>query len=169
MGFFIRPGSDHCQPLYCSLTDRCFRNLTASQVRQQLDNSFQCFQYFLSKFRVSLLQLVCNLFSWLICKEHSNLGSGVPVSIIGVSGIWSCRMNHVSMYSGRGLFVKYVVLYSWEVCISHSCTQYMSWLIIRKDMCFWQKAHPQVLYGWDKDKEGQGLHAGCCCWWNLQI
>ena len=54
--------------------------------------------------------------------------------MFGVSGIWPCEMNHVSMCSGRGLFVKYVVLYSWEVCISHSCTQYMCWLIIRKDI-----------------------------------
>ena len=56
------------------------------------------------------------------------------MSTFGVSGIWPCKMNHVSMYSGRGLFVKYVVLYSWEVCISHSCTQYMCWLIIRNDI-----------------------------------
>ena len=56
------------------------------------------------------------------------------MSIFDVFGIWPCKMNHVSMYSGRGLFVKYVVLYSWEVCISHSCTQYMCWLIIRKDI-----------------------------------
>ena len=57
------------------------------------------------------------------------------------------KMNHVSMYSGRGLFVKSVVLYSWEVFISHSCTQYMCWLIIKKRyICDFDRKHIRRCY-----------------------